>query len=273
MQTNEPKITIISASQMEKTPLLKETEQMEANGNLMAAYDKEYVEFADLAVHDLDAPLRKLSVLVGMLTGKISADKDMQSYIERIGHCIGDMRSLIDDFSTWARLEQDKKQFTPCVIEEVVQQALENMPPSIKIKQAIITTLSLPIIEGNADQFTILFTVLLENAIKYSKKEMVPEIQIQSFILSSAEKQYWNLSEDRVYYKIEMSDNGIGFKNEHAEKIFRPLVRLHGKSQFPGTGIGLAMCRRIIEIHDGIISAEGRENEGSKFVLILPESH
>jgi len=258
---------------MEKTTYLKEAGQAQRHSNLDNSFDKEYMEFADLAVHDLDAPLRKLSVLVDMLTSKVATDKDAQLYIERIGNCIGDMRLLIDDLAVWAKIQPEDKQWTPCVIDEVVQQSLEEMPARIKNKQVVITTYSLPVIEGNADQLVQLFHVLLENAIEYNKKDTAPDVQVRSSVLAADEKQQWALSEDRVYYKIEIIDNGIGFKDEHSEKIFKPFVRLHGKSQHPGTGIGLAICKKIVDVHDGIIYAEGRENEGAKFILILPESH
>ena len=99
------------------------------------------------------------------------------------------------------------------------------------------------------------------------------EINIQSSVLSSGEKDYFKLQQEKKYYKIEIADKGIGFKNEDAEKIFRPFVRLHGKSKFPGSGIGLAICKKIMENHGGIIYAEGNESEGSRFTLILPENH
>jgi light-regulated signal transduction histidine kinase (bacteriophytochrome) len=257
---------------MDKTPYLKEAaERMQHQGANISAF--EYADFTDLAVHDLDAPLRKLTVLIGMLTNKVSADKDVQSYIERIDNCVSDMRSLIDDLSILGKLNSDEIEFVPCAIDDIMQQALQGMPAAIKEKQAVITTFSLPTIEGDPGQFSRLFKILLENAVKFTKNDTPPEIHIQASLVTPKEKDHWGLFSDRPYYRIEISDNGIGFKNEYAEKIFRPFIRLHGKSQFPGNGIGLAICKKIMDIHHGIIYAEGRENEGAKFILILPESH
>jgi len=257
---------------MEKTPDVKEagTIMQHQRGNISAF---EYTDFTDLAVHDLDAPLRKLTVLIGMLTTKVPADKDTQAYIERIENCVSDMRSLIDDLSILGKVNSDESEFVSCAIDDVIRQALQDMPATIKEKKAVITTLSLPAIQVDPGQFRCLFKILLENAIKFSKSETPPEIQIQSSVLSSKEKDQWHLPDDLTYHKIEIEDNGIGFKNEYAEKIFRPFIRLHGKSQFSGNGIGLAICKKIMDIHHGIIYAEGRENEGAKFILILPESH
>jgi len=253
---------------MGNTHFIKHAEQH----NDPDAYSKEYIEFADLAVHDLDAPLRKLSVLIEMLITQVPDDIETQSCIERIKNCVGDMRSLIDDLSAWAMIDQVTLQTSPCDLQDVIQQALKVMPSTLRDRQAIITTLSLPTIEGDANQFARLFGILLENAIQYSKKNMTPSIAIHSSSLTSREKTELDLIEDKEYYRIVLTDNGIGFKHENAGKIFQPLVRLHGKSQFPGTGIGLAICKKIVDAHHGLIFAEGKENEGASFTLILPES-
>jgi light-regulated signal transduction histidine kinase (bacteriophytochrome) len=259
---------------MEKTPYLKEVgDKRQMQSGNKNALDKDFTEFMDLAVHDLDAPLRKLTVLIGMLTTKVTADQDIPSYIERIENCVGDMRSLIDDLSAFGKLNSDELKFVPCAIDEVIQLALQEIPAAIKEKKAVITTVSLPTLEADLRQLIRLFEKLIENAIKFSGTGTGPEIQIQSSVLTAGEKDRWNLDGGRLYYKIEINDNGIGFNNEYADKIFKPFIRLHGKSQFPGNGIGLAICKKIVDNHDGIIYAEGRENEGAKFILILPESH
>lgn len=259
---------------MEKTPYLKEVGDIkQVQSGDKNALDKDFTEFMDLAVHDLDAPLRKLTVLVGMLTTKVAGNNDVQSYIERIEHCVVDMRSLIDDLSAFGKINADDIKFVSCAVNEVVQLALQDMPPVIKEKQAVISIVSLPVIDADLNQLVRLFEILIENAITFSKTGTVPEVQILSSVLTIDEKDHLNLEHGRVYHKIEINDNGIGFNNEYAEKIFKPFTRLHGKSQFPGNGIGLAICKKIVDNHDGIIYAEGRENEGAKFILILPESH
>lgn len=259
---------------MEKTPLLKEEEiVMQQKSVTVNPFERDYADLVDLAVHDLDAPLRKLSVLVGMLTGKLSGDIELQSYIERIGGCVNDMRTLIDSLSLLAKMNSTDAHMLSCNIDTIVKESLQELPAEIKAKGAVITSDSLPVIEGDAALYTILFKHLLENAVKFNKKATAPQIHIQSSALAAKEKNEWNIRDERLYYKIEISDNGIGFKNEHAEKIFQPFVRLHGKSQYAGNGIGLAICKKITDIHQGIIYAEGRENEGARFVLILPESH
>lgn len=257
---------------MDKTLDLKEN-KMPQQSTTISSFEKEYAEFIDLAAHDLDAPLRKLTFLVGMLIDKSSQDENIRSYTDRIENCVVDMRSLIDDLSVFARIASDKREITSCNMDAIIQQAQEGLPAPVKEKKAVITTFSLPFIEGDARQFSRLFSHLLENAVKFGKKDNLPEIHIRSSVLTSKEKEHLDLPDHRLYYKIEITDNGIGFKEEYADKIFRPFVRLHGKSQFPGNGIGLAICKRIMDVHHGIIYAEGRENEGARFILVLPESY
>ncbi|MEI9908306.1 MAG: ATP-binding protein [Bacteroidota bacterium] len=241
-------------------------------GNGSGAFENDYNEFIDMAVHDLDAPLRKLSLLVGMLTDKLPHDKNIQTYSARIENCVVDMRSLIDDLYVLAKIS-DKGKFTACNIDTIIKELLPGLPSPVKEKKPVINTSSLPIIEGDAVQYRLLFKNLLENAIKFSSAGTLSEIQIRSSVLTSNEKDSLDLQSDMLYYKIEIADNSIGFKQENAEKIFRPFVRLHEKSRFPGNGIGLAVCKKIIDIHHGIIYAESRENEGSRFILVLPERH
>src|SRR5215831_16050417 len=242
---------------MENTRLLKGAARERQLSNDPDIGGKAYIEFADLAVHDLDAPLRKLSVLIEMLTNKVPADGEAESFIERIKNCVGDMRSLIDDLSTWVTIDRVKLVAVPCDLAEIVRQALKNMPSALMDGQANIKISSLPMIEGDPNQFSHLFSILLANAIQYSRKNVASIINIQSSLLTSGEKDDLGLSDDLVYYKIVISDNGIGFHPENSEKIFHPLVRLHGKSQFTGNGIGLAICKKIVEVHRGIIYAEG----------------
>jgi light-regulated signal transduction histidine kinase (bacteriophytochrome) len=260
---------------MEQTPLLKEGEigMQHQGATSLSALEKDYAEFIDMAVHDLDAPLRKLSLLIGMFIEKLTPDKDTQVYIERIENCVGDMRSLIDDLSVLAKVTSGKREHTSFKLENIIQQSLRELPLASKEREAVVNMQALPVIEGDADQYCCLFKNLLDNAIKFSKKDSVPEIEIRSSVLKPEEKVLLDLSDDRSYYKIEITDNGIGFKKDYSEKIFRPFVRLHGKSQFPGSGMGLAICKKIMNIHHGLIYAESLENEGARFTLVLPETH
>jgi len=242
---------------------------------LRKVFESEYMDFVDLAAHELDAPLRKLTILTERLSTKfesVTQNKEIQPYLERMQHCIGDMRSLIDELSVLGRVASDSQQPTACNIETIINHVLQTLITP-ETKKPTVTIFAMPTLEGNKGQFTHLFQNLLGNAIKFSKTDTPAEINIQSSVLNSDEKDYFKLQPEKKYHKIEITDKGIGFKNEDAEKIFKPFVRLHGKSKFPGSGIGLAICKKIMDNHGGIIYAESNEHEGSKFILILPENH
>ena len=147
---------------------------------------------------------------------------------------------------------------------------LQKQEPEKKIS---IVTSSLPVIEGDSLQYKQLFRNILVNAIRFSKKDILPVVEIKSEPTGREEVKKFNLDEDKVYFRITVSDNGIGFRQEYAEVIFNPFVRLNGKSEYPGNGIGLAICKKIVENHRGIIYAEGDENTGTRFVIILPQAN
>jgi signal transduction histidine kinase len=237
-------------------------------------YKEEYAEFIDIAAHNLDAPLRKLSVLMERLTAKptVQKDADTQGYTQRIRTCLDDMRSLIDSLATLSRITSATLKVDSCSLETIVEHEWQELKSLIKGKTALITTSSLPILEGDTLQYKYLFRNLLENAIRFSKTDGPVEVHISSQAISSKEKNSYGLHSDTNYFKIECRDSGIGFRQEYAEKIFRPFVRLHGKSEFPGNGIGLALCRSIVDNHRGVIYAESEENAGARFILVLPQT-
>jgi light-regulated signal transduction histidine kinase (bacteriophytochrome) len=233
-------------------------------------YQKDYAEFIELAGHDLDAPLRKLSVLVERLVAKIDPTGDTVGYISRIQASLSDMRSMIDGLSTWASFTSSAIKNDTCDIADILRELTDHLPDQQKTMIRIAP--GLPVLEGNSEQYKLLFKNLLDNAMLFSNKGSSSLIEINAAPLQPEEKKHFDLSPGINYSKIIVTDNGIGFRNEYAEKIFRPFVRLHGKSEYPGHGMGLALCKRIVEIHHGIIYAEGNTGEGARFILILPQT-
>ena len=152
---------------------------------LKQAYENEYMDFVDLAAHELDAPLRKLTILTERLSTKFDTathDKEIQPYLERMQHCISDMRCLIDELSVLGRLVSGSTQFASCNIETIIQQVLQTLNAP-QTKKPIVTSGALPILEGNREQLTRLFQNLLGNAIKFSKPDTPAEFNIQSSVL------------------------------------------------------------------------------------------
>jgi signal transduction histidine kinase len=252
---------------------LRESERLR---NQLARYKEEYAEFIDIAAHNLDAPLRKLSVLNERLINKCIQDKNELEeglgYVQRIRTCLDDMRSLIDSLATLSRISSSTLKVDSCNLENIVAQEWTEIKLHSKSIQANIELSSLPVVEGDAQQYRHLFRNLLDNAIRFRRKDESLNVTISAQGVSSKERHSYGLQADTSYFKIECKDNGIGFKQEFSEKIFRPFVRLHGKSEFPGNGIGLALCRSIVDNHRGVIYAESSENKGSRFILLLPQT-
>lgn len=155
------------------------------------------------------------------------------------------------------------------IINDVLEELLHRNP-----EKKIQTNLSpIPMLEGDPGQYRQLFHQLLKNAVSYAKKDEPVVIDISAETLKTTEQNELPVQQNKLYIKIRVSDQGIGFKPEYAGKVFRPFTRLHGKSEYPGTGMGLAICKKIVENHGGIIYAESNENMGASFTLILPQSH
>ena len=243
--------------------------------NEIKTHTEQVSDFVEAAAHDLHAPLRKLSILIDRVftkhTEQFSADA--KEYVTRINTCIEEMRSLVDGLTELAKADAHTFAFIDCDLNIIMQQTLDMMNEEIQEKHAKIEVNPLPVVKGNDVQYQQLFKNLLENAIKFSRKDVSPEICISSEPMERDEKIFFNLPLNKKYYKIEISDNGIGFNQVNAEKIFEPFVRLHSKSEYEGSGLGLSICKKIADNHDGIIYAEGEENKGSRFTIILPETH
>ena len=182
------------------------------------------------------------------------------------------MRSLIENLSLLASLGNPSKKKVPCDIESIIQAVLKELPDLPGEKKVVVPMGSLPVVKGDITQYKQLFRSLLENTFKFKKKEIPAQVEIFSEQLTDKEKQLHGLACSNSYFKISIADKGIGFRQEYAEKIFLPFVRLNGKSEYSGSGIGLAICKKIVENHCGIIYAEAYENFGAKFTLLLPIS-
>lgn len=227
--------------------------------------------FLQLASHELKAPLRKLSTFVGLLENKSANgfDEGTQTYVDRMKKNIAVMQSIIDELTELVSLSGDMKKES-CDLNKVLQETIEQFPDSKNADKLIVKSSDLPVIEANFTLMKTLFTNLLDNSIKFQKPGNVPQINIESGELNADEKTFFRLPFEKPYYKIRFADNGIGFSQEDASKVFEPFVRLNGKSEFPGNGLGLCICRKITDLQGGIIYAESN-SDGSCFTLILPK--
>jgi len=240
----------------------------------MEKKEQQFSDFIEAAAHDLHAPLRKLSVLISKVFSQQAShfDEKSKDYIQRIEGCIEQMRSLINGLTELALAGPGNTHLEHCDLNVIVQQALRGIDEEIKDKNAKVMVAPLPVVQGNIVQYQQLFKNLLENANKFSKKGVPLEIDIAEELITEEDKKYFDLLPKNKYHRIEVRDNGIGFNQAYAEKIFEPFFRLHSKAEFDGNGLGLTICKKIVANHYGIIYAKGTENVGSRFILFLPEN-
>jgi signal transduction histidine kinase len=236
-----------------------------------SAHAQQFSEFVSLAVHDLDSPLRKLSVFIEKLSTIITKENnDAAFYIERINSCVVEMRSLVSSLAELDAMSPSKR-YVSCNIAAIAQEVLNELTPIIKEKKATIRLSSLPLVQGIHDQYYLLFKKLLENSLTFGRPGTPVIIDLSAEKIENIEMKKMGLDKNKNWYRVTIQDNGIGFIPADANKIFEPFGRLHGKSAYPGPGLGLTIAKKIIENHQGRIFAEGVENNGSRFLLIIPE--
>jgi signal transduction histidine kinase len=235
--------------------------------------NKELEEFAYVASHDMQEPLRKITTFSDKLSEKykdlLSGDGAM--YISRIIASAQNMRTLINDLLDFSRISKTQQPFEQVNLNVILRQAKTELELTIEETGTVINSLQLPVIEAIVPQMKQLFINIISNAIKFHKPGIAPVITIDASILADEEKLHNELDKNTTYYKIQVIDNGIGFENEYAARIFQVFQRLHGKAEYPGSGIGLAICKKILEYHQGIIYAENMPGTGARFVFILPQ--
>lgn len=233
---------------------------------------KELNEFNHVASHDLQEPLRKIQTFISRINDKEKENlSDFgKEYLMRIDKASNRMRVLINDLLQYSRNNRVEKVFEDINLNEQLNNSLIELSQIIEEKKAIINHTELPKINGVSFQIQQLFTNLISNSLKYAKKDIAPVINIEFSETIAKKEPRLNDNSNKKYNKIEFSDNGIGFDQENAEKIFLLFNRLHGKTEYQGTGVGLAICKKIVETHEGFIFATSTIGQGATFTIYLP---
>ena len=247
------------------------TKELTLYAEELARSNRELEDFAFVASHDLQEPLRKIRAFGDRLMTSYSSSIDPkgQDYLKRMYNAAERMSNLISDLLEYSRINTRGKAFVVVSLDQVLIDVIDDLEVAIDESSATIQTTPLPEINGDITQLNQLFLNLLSNAIKFKQDDIPPVIHI-SYNESYAFDPI--LKTDSLWYEITIKDNGIGFSQEFEDKIFIPFQRLHTRSQYKGTGIGLAVCRRIVERHGGDISVKSEINSGTEFTIKIPHN-
>jgi PAS domain S-box-containing protein len=227
--------------------------------------NRELQDFAFVASHDLQEPLRKIQAFSDRLKTRHAAQLDLQArdYLDRSAQAAARMQVLIDDLLAYSRVSSRGKPFAPVDLARVAARVVDDLEPRIESSGARVEVGALPTLEGDATQLYQLLQNLLSNALKFRAPGRDPLVRIEAIADT--------LPGGRAGWELRVTDNGIGFDPKYAERIFAPFQRLHARQDYEGTGIGLAIVRRIVERHRGSIRAEARSDGGATFIVLLPE--
>jgi len=226
-------------------------------------------QFASVASHDLKEPLRKIQVFSNIIKDRhVAENEELAKYLDKVILSSGRMNKLINDLLSYSRLSEAML-FEMSDVNQIIQEILIDLELAIEEKEAVIHVEKIPEIEVIPGLIRQLFQNLISNALKFSKPDLTPVIEIRSAIVNQHEVGDI-VSGYEKYCSIIISDNGIGFDEKYSNKIFTLFQRLNSREKYEGTGIGLAIAKKIMDKHNGVISASARENEGATFTIILP---
>jgi light-regulated signal transduction histidine kinase (bacteriophytochrome) len=225
--------------------------------------NRELTDFAYVASHDLQEPLRKVTAFGDRLRSKYQDVLGEQGldYLERMRHAAVRMQTLIEDLLSFSRVSTKAQPFSPVEMSEITGEVLDDLEIRIQELQGIIEVGNLPAIEADPLQMRQIMQNLLGNALKFHRPGVAPLIRVQGELVDGGKN-----------CRITVADNGIGFEEKYLERIFGVFQRLHGRNEYAGSGVGLAICRKITDRHHGSVTAMSTAGEGATFILTLPVS-
>lgn len=224
-----------------------------------AVADDEVLRFAGLAAHDLQSPLRKAAAFADQLRGRIEDGLDATSrdMLERLLRSVTGMQRIVEGLAALTRASVSSEPRRRVELSDVAEQALAELRPVIESTGARVRVYALPAVDAEPEAMRRLLLQLLDNALKFRKPDKPPDVRV------TAERA-------GGWVELRVEDEGVGFENDRAGRLFQPFGRLHSAAEFPGAGLGLAACRRIVERHGGRISARGAPGSGVTVSATLP---
>jgi light-regulated signal transduction histidine kinase (bacteriophytochrome) len=232
----------------------------------------ELLAFNYISSHDLQEPLRKIQTLAGRILDKETQNlsDSGKDYFHRIQSAAARMRQLIEDLLVYSRTNIAERKFEKIDLNRIIEEVKAELKENIEEKHAIIEATEICEINIIPFQFRQLMHNLLRNALKFSSPQRPPHIFIKSRIVKGDKLNHLKLDGSKSYCHISVTDNGIGFEPEYQDRIFEVFQKLHNKDEYEGTGIGLSIVKKIVENHNGIVTATGQLNKGATFDIYIP---
>ncbi len=233
--------------------------------------NRELQDFAYVASHDLQEPLRKVQAFGDRLDKKFAGELGIegQDYLKRMRDAAGRMQTLINDLLSFSRISTKSKPFVQTDLAKICREVVVDLEIRIEEKQAQVDVFEMLTIDADPLQMRQLFQNLIGNALKFQRKDIPPTVKIYTEVEELTNRKNNNETEKNTC-KIIVEDNGIGFDEKYLDRIFTVFQRLHGRGDYEGSGVGLAVCRKIVERHRGQITAQSVPDEGTKFIITLP---
>jgi PAS domain S-box-containing protein len=271
--TGFSKVTRDLTERKEAEEALKQNSlELEKKNRELDAMNQELASFAYVSSHDLQEPLRKIQTFATRIveTEEQALSAKAKDYFGRMQNAALRMQKLIEDLLTYSRTNTSEKKFEEVNLNGLVNEVKADLKEIIDSKHARISVATLPTLPVIKFQFAQLITNIFTNALKFAKADVAPDIKVNYRKVNGDTLHEENVNPKKQYHHLSITDNGIGFEPEHKHKIFEVFQRLHGRSEYSGTGIGLAICKKIVDNHAGIISADSEPEKGATFNIYIP---
>lgn len=250
------------------------TVELQENNKVLKSTNAELESFNNIVSHDLQEPLHKIQMFISIIEEKEYENLSLQGkdYFSKVRITAHRMQNLLIDLVNYSRTIKGDKVFVETDLNSLVATVMQELSSNIELEDAKIEVSELPVLNAIPFQIKQLFINLISNALKYRKEDVTPQIVIYEGLITVEDMLEYGIANENDYHKIVVGDNGIGFKQEYADKIFQLFKRLESDPKYSGTGLGLAICSRIADNHNGFIKVKSERNNGAEFYLFFPKS-